>query len=194
MAELWGATRRACLWRHLWIVLAEEQQAIGLRITDEQLNELREFRDRPNLDVAARYEREKRHDVMAHVHAYGDQCPSARAIIHWGATSCYVTDNADLILFREAMSLIQRRLESCIEGLTKFARDNASLPCLAFTHLQPAQPTTVGKRACLWAYDLVLDWNELQHRLATLKCRSIKRYDRNSGQFLAIVGWLIMQK
>jgi adenylosuccinate lyase len=186
MAQLWSSEKRFGLWRRLWVVLAEVQQELGLPISDGQLQQLRDFQDRLNLDVAARYEREKRHDVMAHVHAYGDQCPDAKGIIHWGATSCYVTDNADLILIRESLDLVQRRLVACIQGLADFARQHAALACLAFTHLQPAQPTTVGKRATLWAYDLVLDWEEIQHRRQTLRVRSAKGTTGTQASFLQL--------
>ncbi len=174
MAQLWSTERRVGLWRELWIILAEAEQELGLPITDQQLDELRAFRDQLNLDVADRYERELRHDVMAQVHAYGDQCPTARGIIHWGATSCYVTDNSDLMIIRDALRLTRRRLVNCIAALARFAESHASLACLAFTHLQPAQPTTVGKRATLWAYDLVLDLAEIDHRLSNLRARSAK--------------------
>ena len=186
MAGLWSTERRVGLWRELWIILAETEKELGLAISDEQLDELRSFRDRLNLDVADRYERELRHDVMAQVHAYGDQCPAARAIIHWGATSCYVTDNSDLIMSREALQLVRQRVVGCIEALARFAKQNATLPCLAFTHLQPAQPTTVGKRATLWAYDLVLDLAEVDHRLATLLARSAKGTTGTQASFLQL--------
>ena len=150
MASLWGNDRRFRTWRSLWIALAENEQLLGLAISDQQLDQLRSFRDRLNLDVAAEYERKLRHDVMAHVHAYGDQCPDAKAIIHWGATSCYITDNADLILMRDALRLVASRLAAVVDRLATFAVRYRDLPCLGFTHLQPAQPTTVGKRCCLW--------------------------------------------
>ena len=149
MSKLWSTEHRTRLWRQLWIILAEEEQELGLEITEEQLSELRRFRDQLNLDVAARYEREVRHDVMAQVHAYGEQCPKAKGIIHLGATSCYVTDNSDLMMTRQALEMVRSRLVKCIAGLSEFAKRYAGLPCLAFTHLQPAQPSTVGKRATL---------------------------------------------
>lgn len=186
MAEHWSTEKRTRLWRQLWIILAETEKELGLPITQEQIDELKKFQSDLNLDVAAKYEREKRHDVMAHVHAYGDQCPKARGIIHWGATSCYVTDNSDLMLIRDAFEMVERRLLACIDALGKFAHRNASLPCLAFTHLQPAQPTTVGKRATLWAYDLVLDLEDLQHRMKTLRARSAKGTTGTQASFLQI--------
>jgi adenylosuccinate lyase len=140
------------------------------------------------IDFAAveRYEKRLRHDVMAHVHAYGDQCPTARPIIHWGATSCYVTDNADLILIRDANRLVARRIAATIDRLAQFAVAHRDLPCLAYTHLQPAQPTTVGKRACLWIYDLVLDLNELEHRQSNLLARSTKGTTGTQASFLQL--------
>ncbi len=186
MAQMWSTEHRSKLWRKLWIILAETEQELGLSISDNQLAELRAFADTLNLDVAADYERRLRHDVMAHVHAYGDQCPEARGIIHLGATSCYVTDNADLIMMREGMQMIANRLASVILGLADFAKRFRALPCLAFTHLQPAQPTTVGKRATLWAYDLTLDLGELQHRLDRLLARSAKGTTGTQASFLQL--------
>jgi adenylosuccinate lyase len=186
MAALWSADRRFRLWRTLWIVLAEAEKELGLPITDAQIQELVKSRDNLNLDVAQRYEREMRHDVMAHVHAYGDQCPAARGIIHWGATSCYVTDNADLILIREGLEMVAQRLAVCIRQLSEFAKRFASLPCLAFTHLQPAQPTTVGKRATLWTYDLVMDLQEVLYRISNLKLRSAKGTTGTQASFLQL--------
>ena len=186
MAQLWSTENRSKLWRKLWIVLAECEQELGLPISDAQIEQLKKFESDIDLRVVADYERRLRHDVMAHVHAYGDQCPDARGIIHWGATSCYVTDNADLMLMRSGMQLIANRLASVILSLADFATKYRSLPCLAFTHLQPAQPTTVGKRATLWAYDLVLDLNELQHRLDSLLARSAKGTTGTQASFLQL--------
>ncbi len=186
MAQIWSSEYRSRLWRKLWIVLAETEMELGLPITEKQVAQLREFEDRLNLDVAADYERRLRHDVMAHVHAYGDQCPEARGIIHLGATSCFVTDNADLVMIRGGLQMIARRLANVILGLADFARRYRALPCLAFTHLQPAQPTTVGKRATLWAYDLALDLSELQHRLDHLLARSAKGTTGTQASFLQL--------
>ncbi len=186
MASLWGDDRRFQTWRSLWVALAETEQALGLAITDEQVSELRKFQNLLNLDVAANYERKLRHDVMAHVHAYGDQCPTARPIIHLGATSCYITDNADLILMREALRMVASRIVSVIERLASFAKTHRALPCLAFTHLQPAQPTTVGKRCCLWIYDLVLDLEEIERRIDSLKARSTKGTTGTQASFLQL--------
>jgi adenylosuccinate lyase len=186
MAQLWGDTNRFRTWRHLWVVLAEAERELGLPISAEQLQQLRDHQDDLNLEVAADYERRLRHDVMAHVHAYGDQCPEARKIIHLGATSCFVTDNADLILLRDALRMTAGRLAKVIDRLASFAAEYRSLPCLAFTHLQPAQPTTVGKRACLWAYDLVLDLAEIEHRLEQLCARSTKGTTGTQASFLEL--------
>jgi adenylosuccinate lyase len=186
MAQLWSTYNRSRLWRKLWIVLAESEKELGLPITDEQIAQLRAHEDSIDLNVVADYERRLRHDVMAHVKAYGDQCPDAKGIIHWGATSCYVTDNADLVLMRSGLQMIAKRLAATILSLADFAKRFQRLPCLAFTHLQPAQPTTVGKRATLWAYDLVLDLNELHHRLDQLMARSAKGTTGTQASFLQI--------
>src|SRR4051812_33437661 len=184
MAGLFGEQRKFGLWRRLWVVLAEAEREMGLTISQEQLDELKANVDNIDFKAAAAYERKLRHDVMAHVHAYGDVCPKARAIIHLGATSCYVTDNADLILMREALQLVARRLGVVIDQLGRFAQQYRDLPCLAFTHLQPAQPTTVGKRACLWAYDLATDLAEIEHRIHMLRARSIKGTTGTQASFL----------
>lgn len=186
MARLWSTHNRTVHWRKLWIVLAECQRELGLNVSAEQIEQLKAFADKPNLDVAAQYEKKLRHDVMAHVHAFGEQAPLARAIIHLGATSCYVTDNADLIMMRDALQMIAQRLGQVISTLADFATKYRALPCLAFTHLQAAQPTTVGKRACLWAYDLVLDLAEVEHRLETLKARSVKGTTGTQASFLEL--------
>lgn len=188
MATLWGPLRKFRTWRKLWVALAEAEAELGLPIRPEQLAELRAHRDDVDLDLAARYERQLRHDVMAHVHAYGDHCPAARGIIHWGATSCYVTDNTDLLLMREALTLVRDRLVRVIDRLASFARRHRSLACLGFTHFQPAQPTTVGKRACLWLYDLVRDLDEVEARLAGLKARGVKGTTGTQASFLEIFG------
>lgn len=186
MAVLWSHPRRIQLWRELWIILAETERELGLPITEKQIEELRKYRGTLNLGVADGYERELRHDVMAQVHAYGDQCPDARGIIHLGATSCYVTDNSDLMLIREGLQLVKHRVVACLRALAKFAESHAALPCLAFTHLQPAQPTTVGKRCTLWAYDLVLDLAEIDHRLKSLLARSAKGTTGTQASFLQL--------
>jgi len=186
MCTLWGPQRKFRTWRQLWIWLAEAQQELGLPVSTGQIAELKQHIDNIDFAAADKYEREFRHDVMAHIHAYGDCCPSARGIIHWGATSCYVTDNADLMLLREGLTLLQKRLAAVIDQLAKFAAQYRGLPCLAFTHLQPAQPTTVGKRACLWLYDLVMDLQELEHRQENLLARGAKGTTGTQASFLEI--------
>jgi adenylosuccinate lyase len=188
MSRLFSPQHKHSTWRRLWVILAEAEAELGLPISSAQIAELRKHVDTIDFDAAAKYERQLRHDVMAHVHAYGDQCPSARPIIHWGATSCYVTDNADLMIFREAMNLVCSRLAGVIDALAKFALQYRDLPTLGFTHLQPAQPTTVGRRACLWAYDLALDLAELEHRLFALAARSTKGTTGTQASFLEIFG------
>jgi len=186
MAEIWGAQRKFGTWRRLWQTLAEAQAELGLPIDREQLAELRAHLDDIDFDRAAGYERKLRHDVMAHVHTLGDLCPRARPIIHLGATSCFVTDNTDLLLLRESLELVRERLVAVIAQLARFAREHRSQPCLAFTHMQPAQPTTIGRRACLWACDLVLDVEEIEHRLATLRARSTKGTTGTQASFLRL--------
>jgi adenylosuccinate lyase len=186
MATLWGDQRKFSTWRRLWVWLAEAEAELGLPVTKEQIAELKAHTDDINFDAAQQYERKLRHDVMAHVHAYGDQCPAARPIIHLGATSCYVTDNTDLILMRESLQMVAGRLVAVIVALADFAQKYRDLPTLSFTHLQPAQPTTVGRRACLWAYDLALDLAEVEHRIASLKSRSVKGTTGTQASFLEL--------
>jgi len=186
MARLWGEQRKFSTWRRLWVALAEAERELGLPVSEAQIEELRAHVDDIDFKVAQEYEKKLRHDVMAHVHTYGDVCPNARPIIHLGATSCYVTDNTDLILLREALQLTANRLATVILKLADFAKQYRDLACLGFTHLQPAQPTTVGKRACLWAYDLALDLHEIEHRLSTLKARSVKGTTGTQASFLAL--------
>ncbi len=173
-------------WRRLWLALAEAQRELGLDIPDAAIDEMREHLDDIDLDAAAEHERRLRHDVMAHVHHFGDIAPTARRFIHLGATSCFVTDNTELIQQREALRLVRRRLLPCIAALADFARARRDLPTLGFTHFQPAQPTTVGKRATLWLQDLVLDLEEIDHRLATLRGRSIRGATGTQASFLEL--------
>ncbi len=194
MAELWGPRRKFSTWRRLWVVLAEAQYELGLladdgrtpRIRPEQLAALRAHTDDIDFARADDYERRFRHDVMAHIHAFGDVAPAGRDIIHLGATSCYVTDNTDLILMREGLRLLRDRLVGAIDALARFAERYCDLETLGFTHFQPAQMTTVGKRACLWCYDLVLDLHELEHRLDTLRFRGAKGTTGTQASFLAL--------
>lgn len=186
MSQLWGPQRKFSTWRRLWVALAEAEAELGLPVTAAQIAELKANVDKIDFAAANAYERKLRHDVMAHVHAYGDACPSARGIIHLGATSCYVTDNTDLMLFREALGMVRERLLDALAALGGFAQQRRDLACLAFTHFQPAQPTTVGKRACLWAYDLLLDLTEVEHRLSELKFRGAKGTTGTQASFLEL--------
>ena len=186
MGRLWSDDRKFRTWRRLWIALAEAEAELGLPVSPDQIAELKAHVNDINYEKVADYERQLRHDVMAHVHAYGELCPLARPIIHLGATSCFVTDNADLILFREGLIQIRDRLVAVIDALASFAEQYRDLACLGFTHMQPAQPTTVGKRACLWAYDLVLDLSEVEFRLASLRFRSTKGTTGTQASFLSL--------
>ncbi|HEX5443786.1 MAG TPA: adenylosuccinate lyase [Pirellulales bacterium] len=188
MSRLWSPDRKFRTWRRLWVALAEAQAELGLPISAEQLSELRAAAEHVDFAAAARYEKRLRHDVMAHVHAYGDACPAARGVIHWGATSCYVTDNTDLLLIRESLGLVAVRLARVIDRLGRFAAEHRALACLGFTHFQPAQPTTVGKRACLWIYDLVEDLDEIERRIAKLKARGVKGTTGTQASFLELFG------
>ena len=156
-------------WRKLWIALAETEKELGLPITQEQIDELKEFQEDINYDVAKAREKECRHDVMSHVYAYGVQCPKAKGIIHLGATSCYVGDNTDIIVMNEALKLVKKKLVNVIAELAKFAEEYKAQPTLAFTHFQPAQPTTVGKRATLWMQEFAMDLEDLEYVQSTLK-------------------------
>ncbi|NOZ20964.1 MAG: adenylosuccinate lyase [Planctomycetes bacterium] len=186
MMRNFSDARKVGLWRRLWIALAEAERELGLDITAGQIREMKRFQDNINFDVALEQERKVRHDVMAHVHAFGEQCPKARSIIHLGATSCYVGDNAELIQIRDAMEIVQKKLVNVIDVLAKFALRHKDLPTLGFTHFQPAQPTTVGKRACLWIQDLVLDLDEIEHRIAALRFRGAKGTTGTQASFLAL--------
>jgi adenylosuccinate lyase len=188
MATLWGDQRKFSTWRRLWVMLAEAEQELGLPITDEQLAEMRAHLDDIDFAVAAKHEKRLRHDVMAHVTTFGECCPTAKPIIHLGATSCFVTDNTDLLLMREGLELVARRVAGVIDALGTFAAKYRDLPCLGYTHLQPAQPTTVGKRATLWAYDLALDLAEVEHRIASLRARSVKGTTGTQASFLELFG------
>jgi len=186
MSELFGQSRRIGTWRRLWIALAEAEAELGLPVTEQQIQQMQDQVDNIDFELAKKEEKERRHDVMAHVHTYGAVCPDAMPIIHLGATSCFVTDNADLIILRDALNMVKSRLVSVIDQLGRFAAEYRDLPCLGFTHLQPAQPTTVGRRACLWAYDFVLDLEELEHRIDTLLARSTKGTTGTQASFLKL--------
>ena len=173
-------------WRKLWIALAESEQELGLPITDEQIAELKAHADDINYDVAEAREREVRHDVMSHVYAYGVQCPKAKGIIHLGATSCYVGDNTDVIIMTEGLKLIRKKMVNLIDRLAKFADEYKTMPCLAFTHFQPAQPTTVGKRASLWLMDLLMDFSALEFQLSQMRLLGSKGTTGTQASFMEL--------
>jgi adenylosuccinate lyase len=184
MAELWSEQRKFSTWRRLWVALAEAQRRLGLPIGEAQIAELRACIETIDFEAARAHERRLRHDVMAHVHALGDVAPTARPIIHLGATSCFVTDNTDLILIREGLALIRAGLVGAIDALAEFARRQKDLPCLGYTHFQPAQLVTVGKRATLWCYELILDLKELEGRLDGLRFLGVKGTTGTQASFL----------
>jgi adenylosuccinate lyase len=186
MQALWGEPHRAQLWRRLWLALMESERELGLPIPDEAIAELRQHLDDVDLAAVAQYERRFRHDVMAHIHALGDQAPRARPYLHLGATSAYVTDNADLLVIRDALRLILGRLIALLRALASFAAQRAGLPCLAYTHFQPAQLTTVGKRATLWAQDFGLDAEEIASRLEHLRFLGCKGTTGTQASFLEL--------
>ena len=186
MSAVFSDDKKFTTWRSLWIALAEAEQALGLPITDVQVDELRKFRDNINYDVARQREGEVRHDVMAHVYAYGQQCPNAQGIIHLGATSAYVQDNTELIQIRDALYIVRAKLVSTIADLKQFALEYRNLPTLGFTHFQPAQLTTVGKRAALWLQDLVMDFHDLDYHLSGLRFRGVKGTTGTQASFLEL--------
>lgn len=186
MSYLFSDNMKFKTWRKLWIALAEGEQELGLNITDEQINELKANSENINYDEAIAREKETRHDVMSHVYAYGLQCPSAKGIIHLGATSCYVGDNTDLIIMREALKLVRKKTINVINNLSKFALKYKDIPTLGYTHLQPAQLTTVGKRAALWIEDLVLDIENLDHVIETLRFRGVKGTTGTQASFMEL--------
>jgi len=188
MRELFGEQRKFCTWRRIWLALAEAQKELGLNITDEQVAQMAVHLDDIDFDAAEKYEAKFRHDVMAHIHAFGDAAPAARPIIHLGATSQDIVDNTDLILMREAMTFILSHLVNVIDALAAFARKYRSLPCLGFTHFQPAQMVTLGKRATLWCREFLMDLEELEYRLANLEFRGIKGTTGTQASFLALFG------
>jgi adenylosuccinate lyase len=188
MAKLWSAQAKFSTWRRLWVALAEAERSLGLNITEEQIADLRSQTDTIDFAAAEAYERRFRHDVMAHIHALGDAAPLARPIIHLGATSCYVTDNADLILMRAALQIVRDKAVTAIDALATFASSWKELPCLGYTHFQPAQLVTVGKRASLWCHELVLDLGEIERRLVELKLLGVKGTTGTQASFLALFG------
>ena len=186
MAELFGAQKKFGTWRRLWLELAKAQQKLGLDIKQSQIRQMAKQLDNIDFKRAARYEKQFRHDVMAHVYTFGDVAPKAAPIIHLGATSCYIGDNADLIIMREALQLIAAKLAVVINLLSKFAKKHQSLPTLGFTHYQPAQLTTVGKRATLWCYEFVLDLQEIEYRIDQLHFRGVKGTTGTQASFLEL--------
>ena len=188
MLYLFSPDKKFTTWRRLWIALARAEMKLGLPITQAQIDELEQHKDDIDYEAAARYERQLRHDVMAHIHAFGDLCPTAMPIIHLGATSCFVGDNTDVILMREGLELLRGKLVNLIDRLTKFAMEYRAMPTLGFTHFQPAQLTTVGKRATLWVNELVMDLEELEHRIDSLQFRGVKGTTGTQASFLELFG------
>ena len=186
MAGLFSPRRKARTWRELWISLAEAQRSLGVDIPESALAALREARDEIDLDRVAELEAELRHDVMAHVRHYGEVAPEGRGYIHLGATSAFVGDNADLLRHRDALAMVRRRILACIAALAEFARDHRDLPTLGYTHFQPAQPTTVGKRACLWIQDLLLDLEQVDSVLGELRLRGARGTTGTEATFLEL--------
>ena len=186
MSENFSDLKRFRLWRTLWIALAESEMELGLNITQSQIDEMKKYADDINFDVAAKYEREVRHDVMAHVHAFGDQAKSAMPIIHLGATSCFVDCNSELIIMYDALRIIKNKLVNVMDKLRTFALRYKDLPTLGFTHLQPAQLTTVGKRATLWLQDLEMDYNDLENLFSQFKLRGVKGTTGTQASFMEL--------
>lgn len=186
MKEIFSNDKKFRTWRRLWIALAQAEQELGLDITDEQIDELIAHKDDINYEVAQEREKIVRHDVMSHVYAYGQQCPGAKGIIHLGATSCYVGDNTDLIVMHEALELVKKKIVNVLAELKKFALEYKDMPCLAFTHFQPAQPTTVGKRAALWAHDLMMDYEEIEYLLEHKKLLGQKGTTGTQASFMEL--------
>lgn len=186
MGYLFSPHFRAATFRKLWLQLAVFQKKLGLPIQNVQIAEMQKHIENIDFDCVHQYEKEFRHDVMAHIHAFGEVCPKARPIIHLGATSCYVTDNADLIIMKEALKLLQKNLYGVMQKLAKFAEKHAKLACLGYTHFQPAQPTTVGKRACLWLQDFALDFGQITRKIANLPFLGAKGATGTQSSFLTL--------
>lgn len=184
MSYIFSEDMKFSTWRRLWVALAEGEKELGLNITDKQIEQLKLYINDINYDVAEAKEKEVRHDVMSHVYAYGKQCPDAKAIIHLGATSCYVGDNTDIIVMKEALNLIKKKIIAVLNNLKKFALEYKDMPTLGFTHFQPAQLTTVGKRATLWMQDLVMDMENLEFLISTLKLRGVKGTTGTQASFM----------
>ena len=186
MKRLWSPLQAARTWRRLWLWLAEAERELGLPIEESQLEAMRRHMDDVDLADIRRRESELRHDVMAHLHSFGALCPEARPILHWGATSAFVQDNADLVAMREGLLLVRRGLANALDALAAFAREWRELPTLGYTHFQPAQPTTVGKRATLWIQDLLLDLRDLEYVIETLPFRGVKGTTGTQASFLTL--------
>ena len=186
MAEIWSSQRKFSTWRRCWLALAEAQQELGLNISDEQIAELKAHLDDIDFDAVQIYEKQTRHDVMAHIHALGDIAPKAKPIIHLGATSCFVGDNTDLILIRASMKLVLSKAIAVLRHLKSFALKWKDLPTLGYTHYQPAQVVTVGKRTCLWAQDILFDIENLEQTLLRIRCRGVKGTTGTQASFLAL--------
>lgn len=188
MCRLFGARQRVLTWRQLWIALADSERKLGVKITAKQIEQLRKTIDQIDFKNAAKHEKRLRHDVMAHVHTWGDVAPDARGILHLGATSAYIVDNADLIIMRQGLRLIAQWLAGVIDALGKFAKKYRAMPTLGLTHYQPAQVTTVGKRAALWCWDFVRDLEEIEHRIENLRFRGVKGTTGTQASFLDLLG------
>ena len=186
MCALFGAQRKFSTWRRCWLALAEAERELGLDISDEQVDEMRAHLDDIDFEAAKRFEQETRHDVMAHIHAFGLVAPKAKPIIHLGATSCYVGDNTDLILLREGLEMVLDKAVNVLAKLAAFAKQWRDLPTLGYTHFQPAQVVTVGKRACLWAQDMLMDVEDVENAIARLRCRGVKGTTGTQASFLAL--------
>lgn len=186
MQYVFSADKKFTTWRKLWVALARAEMKLGLPVTEAQVKQLEEHIDDIDYDVAEAREKEVRHDVMSHVYAYGKVCPDAAGIIHLGATSCYVGDNTDVIIMRDALQIVRRKLVNVMNNLAKFAGEYKDMPCLAYTHLQPAQLTTVGKRAALWLNELLMDFNDLEYRISTLKLLGSKGTTGTQASFMEL--------
>lgn len=186
MQYIFSADKKFTTWRKLWVALARAEMKLGLNVTEEQVKELEEHINDIDYEVAAQREKEVRHDVMAHVYTYGKVCPKAAGIIHLGATSCYVGDNTDVIIMRDAMQIVRRKLINVMNNLAKFADEYKNMPCLAYTHLQPAQLTTVGKRATLWLNELLMDFEDLEYRISALKLLGSKGTTGTQASFMEL--------
>ena len=186
MSEIWSPAKKFGTWRRLWLALAQAEKEMGLDITDEQLKEMKNHLDDINFEYAEQLEKKFRHDVMSHVHAFGEQCPKAKPIIHLGATSCFVADNTDVIQIKEALILIKQRLLQLIDCMEAFAKKHRAMPTLGFTHYQPAQLVTVGKRCCLWLQDFVMDAKDLIRIIDELPMRGAKGTTGTQASYLSL--------